>query len=52
MKKIKKDVFSCEDCEMAIIAGNVQNDPAAVEHLKECAACREFAEFHRSLLFN
>lgn len=50
MKKIKKDAFSCEDCEMAIIAGTVQNDPAAVEHLKECAACREFAEFQKKLL--
>lgn len=50
MEKSTEKVFSCEDCEMAIIAGTVESDPAAKEHLATCSACREFAEFQASVL--
>ena len=50
MEKMKNNVFSCEDCEMAIIAGTAASDPAAVEHLESCSACREFAEFQKTVL--
>ena len=50
MEKCEKKIFSCSDCEMAIIAGTAAGDPAAVEHLQNCSACREFAEFQKSVL--
>ena len=50
MEMVKKENFSCEDCEMAIIAGTVESNPAAEEHLANCSACRSFAEFQKSVL--
>ena len=50
MEKCEKKIFSCSDCEIAIIAGTAAGDPAAVEHLQNCSACREFAEFQKSVL--
>lgn len=50
MEKVKNKIFSCEDCEMAIIAGSHETDPAAAEHLKNCSNCREFAEFQATVL--
>lgn len=50
MEKVKKSNYSCEDCEMAIIAGAVDDSPEAVEHLANCPACREFAKFQETLL--
>lgn len=40
----------CERCEMAIIDGSVMMSAELAEHLQKCPACREFAEFQRSLL--
>ena len=50
MEKMKKANYSCSDCEMAIIAGTAAADPAAKEHLANCSACREFAEFQQTVL--
>lgn len=50
MEKMNNKTFSCEDCEMAIIAGTVAENPAAAEHLQNCASCREFAEFQAVVL--
>ena len=50
MEKMKKANYSCSDCEMAIIAGTAAADPAAMEHLENCSACREFAEFQKTVL--
>lgn len=50
MEKVGNKIFSCEDCEMAIIAGTVEENPAAAEHLSKCPACREFAQFQAAVL--
>lgn len=50
MEKMKKANYSCSDCEMAIIAGTAALDPAAMKHLENCSACREFAEFQKTVL--
>lgn len=49
-KAVKTNLYSCSDCEYAIIAGTVERDPQAQAHLQTCAACREFAGFQQALL--
>ena len=50
MNSRKNLQISCAACEEIIIAGSVQADPAAQEHLQQCKACREFADFQQTLL--
>ena len=40
---------ACADCEIAIVAGTLNEHPEALKHLQECSACREFADFQKQL---
>ncbi|MBE6367444.1 MAG: hypothetical protein E7052_05975 [Lentisphaerae bacterium] len=51
MEKNRKTAScSCRECEMAIVAGSVQENPAVQVHLDACPACREFADFQQLML--
>lgn len=50
MSEKLKNRAICEQCEAAVIAGTVQNDPVLAEHLRNCPVCREFADFQQTLL--
>ncbi len=51
MEKLSKHaLISCEEAEMAIIDGSAAENPAVQEHLRNCAMCREFAQFQQELL--
>lgn len=51
MEKIKEQRLAiCDDCQQAIIAGTLQNDPVLQEHLKNCEECRSFAAFYSEML--
>jgi hypothetical protein len=51
MEKISTNIaMSCEDCQLAIIAGTDGLDPQVQEHLKNCPDCREFASFQQEIL--
>ena len=41
---------ACADCEIAIVAGTLNEHPEALKHLQECSACREFADFQKQLM--
>lgn len=45
-----KTAITCEDCQLAIIAGTADNDPQLQEHLKNCSDCRDFAAFQQEVL--
>ena len=45
-----KIAVSCEDCQLAIIAGTAGDDPQVQEHLKNCPDCREFEVFQQEML--
>ena len=40
----------CDECQAAIIAGTVQNDPVLSSHLKNCEECQSFAAFYSEML--
>lgn len=51
MKKIiEQQLAICLDCQNAIIAGTLQNDPVLCEHLKNCGECQSFAAFYSQML--
>ncbi|MBO5722590.1 MAG: hypothetical protein J6S19_05705 [Lentisphaeria bacterium] len=41
---------ACADCESVIVAGTLNEHPAALKHLQECSACRAFADFQKQLM--
>lgn len=48
--EMKNDNPVCQACELAIMSGEVAQNPELAKHLQECPDCREFADFQQNVL--